>query len=256
MEEGLASAPDDTHEGSDASTHRHNAVVLVRVPRGVHTQVLDHLGASMPDVSIVPAVRASARRSFLARVAGVLAAIPLVDRRMRGASRRATATEPQPNAMPLSALAAAVLPAELGSAGTARAVANFQRWMDGYRPGAEVNHGYGTGRIERLEADPRPQWRSQLAALDADARRAGGRSFGALTIEQRQAIVRAALAGERGETLPAPLAARHVAVALLAHFYESPEANDLCYEAQIGRQQCRPLAAQGQRPVPLSRRGR
>jgi hypothetical protein len=214
----------------------------------------------MPDDPLARAARVTARRSFLTRVAGFLATVPLVDRYMRKVTRTAlrneSAASSQPNVAQLSALAAAVLPTELGAEGTARAVGSFQRWMDGYRPGAEVNHGYGTARIERLDGDPRPQWRSQLSALDADARRAGGASFAALSIAQRQAIVRTALAGERGETLPSPLAARHVALALLAHFYESPEANDLCYEAQIGRQQCRPLAAQAQRPVALSRRGR
>ena len=186
----------------------------------------------------------------------MLAALPLIDRHVARFARPSSATAAQPNATQLAALAAAVLPAELGAAGTSRAATDFQRWMDGYRPGAEVNHGYGTARIERLNADPRPQWRSQLSALDADARRAGGRSFAGLPVDQRQAIVRTALAGERGESLPAPLAARHSALALLAHFYESPAATDLCYESQIGRQQCRPLAAQSERPVALGRRGR
>jgi hypothetical protein len=128
--------------------------------------------------------------------------------------------------------------------------------MDGYRPGAELNHGYGTGRIETVAADPRPRWTTQLSALDAEARKDGGQSFASLSRERRQALVRAALAGERGETLPSPLAARHVALALVAHFYDSPAATDLCYEAQIGRQQCRPLAAQRTPPVPLARKSR
>ena len=170
----------------------------------------------------------------------------------------AAATSPPrrpPNATILSALGDAVLPAELGADGVSRAVAEFQRWMDGYHPGAEANHGYGTGKIEHLPADPRPGWRSQLAALDADARR-NGRSFSALPRDRRQALVRAALQNERGDALPNPLLARHVALALLAHFYDSPAATDLCYDAQIGRQQCRPLAAQRQQPVALGRKGR
>jgi hypothetical protein len=211
----------------------------------------------MPDAPLARSVPEHARRSFLARIAGMLAALPLIDRQVaRFARPSSSATAAQPNAAQLAALAAAVLPAELGAAGASRAVADFQRWMDGYRPGAEVNHGYGTARISHLEADLRPQWRSQLRALDADARRTGAQSFAALSVEQRQAIVRTALAGERGESLPGPLAARHVALALLAHFYESPVATDLCYESQIGRQQCRPLAAQSERPVALGRRGR
>ena len=210
----------------------------------------------MPDALPAPLVPEPARRSFLARVAGMLAALPLIDRHAEQFARRSRSIATQPNATQLGALAAAVLPAELGPAGTSRAVADFQRWMDGYRPGAEINHGYGTGTIDRLDADPRPRWRAQLSALEADARRAGGRSFATLPVEHRQTIVRAALAGERGETLPSPLAARHVAVALMAHFYESPLATDLCYESEIGRQQCRPLAAQRQQPVAIARRGR
>jgi hypothetical protein len=66
--------------------------------------------------------------------------------------------------------------------------------------------------------------------------------------------VRTALAGERGDALPTPLAAKHIAVALLAHFYDSPAATDLAYDARIRRQQCRPLAGQGQKPVALGRR--
>jgi hypothetical protein len=206
----------------------------------------------MSDAHTVP-VRERPRRSFLARLAGMLAVLPLADRRAFRFLRRAGDAQGQPNVALLAALAGAVLPAELGASGVTRAAGDFQRWMDGYRPGAEANHGYGTGRIERLTTDPRAQWRSQLAALDADARRAGSQSFASLSVERRQAIVRAALAGERGEALPSPLAARHVALALLAHFYDSPAANDLCYDAQIGRHQCRPLATQGQQPVALAR---
>ena len=189
-------------------------------------------------------------------MAGLLAAWPVLGRvRLSRAAVAFTRPAPptaQPNATLLNAVGDAVLPAELGPQGITRAVAAFQRWMDGYQPGAEANHGYGTGRIERLPADPRPQWRSQLATLDADARRTG-QSFSALARDQRQALIRAALAGERGDAMPNPLVAKHVALALLAHFYDSPAATDLCYRAQIGRQQCRPLAAQREQPVALAR---
>ena len=198
----------------------------------------------------LPPPSPSPRRTFVARLARLMAAWPLLGRRVSvGIPRLA------PNASLLEALGDAVLPAELGPYGTTRAVNEFQQWMDGYRPGAEANHGYGTGRIDRVPADPRAQWRTQLAALDTEARR-GGNSFASLSRERRQAIVRTALAGERGESLPSPLAARHVAVALLAHFYESPLATDMCYDAQIGRQQCRPLSAQRRQPVPIARKER
>jgi len=201
------------------------------------------------------------RRTFVARVTGLITAWPLLgwirNPRALAAAHPAHPAQPsgQPNAALLVAVGDAVLPEELGADGVTRAVAEFQRWMDGYQPGAEANHGYGTGRIERLPADPRPRWRSQLAALDTEARRSG-QSFSAMPHARRQALVRTALQGERGEALPNPLLARHVALALLAHFYDSPAATDLCYAAQIGRQQCRPLATQRQQPVPLARNGR
>ena len=206
---------------------------------------------SSPPSASPPPPSFSPRRAFVARVAGMLAAWPLLGRRVS----LSTIPRVAPNASLLDALGDAVLPAELGPNGVTGAVSAFQQWMDAYRPGAEANHGYGTGRIERVPSDPRPQWRVQLTALDTEARRGGG-SFTSLSRERRQAIVRTALAGERGESLPSPLAARHVAVALLAHFYESPLATDMCYDAQIGRQQCRPLAAQAQQPVALTRRPR
>jgi hypothetical protein len=201
------------------------------------------------------------RRSFLTGLAALAATAPLVGWRWSRqapipAAGTSTAPPQQPNATTLDALGQAVLPSDLGPDGTTRAVAEFQRWMDGYRPGAEANHGYGTGRIESVPADPRPQWTTQLAALDAEARKESGQSFASLPRDRRQALVRAALTGERGETLPSPLAARHIALALIAHFYDSPAATDLCYEAQIGRQQCRPLAAQRMQPVALARRPR
>jgi hypothetical protein len=196
----------------------------------------------------------SPRRAFVARVAGLVAAWPIFRRvPLARAAERFAASAP-PNATPLGALADAVLPRELGPAGIARAAANFQQWMDGYRPGAEATHGYGTGRIERLPADPRPNWQTQLAALDTSARRDGGQPFARQQRERRQALIRTALAGERGEGLPNPLAARHVALALLAHFYDSPAATDLCYSAEIGRQLCRPLGSQQRQPVALRRR--
>ena len=213
----------------------------------------------MPDArsrDLAPDAQRTPRRSFVARAIGVMAAWPVLNRvGVRNASPASLASiNVLPNATPLGALGEAVLPGDLAAGGIARAVSEFERWMLGYQPGAEANHGYGTGKIERLTNDPRPAWRAQLAALDADARRAGAPSFAALPREARQAIVRTALAGERGESLPSPLGARHIAVALLAHFYDSPAATDLCYDARIGRQQCRPLAAQRQQPVALERR--
>src|ERR671915_98576 len=53
----------------------------------------------------------------------------------------------------VAALAAAVLPSELGAVGITRAAADFQRWVAGYKEGAELVHGYGTAVIGKTVAD-------------------------------------------------------------------------------------------------------
>jgi hypothetical protein len=41
----------------------------------------------------------------------------------------------------------------------------------------------------------------------------------------------------------------------MAFYFRSSDANDLCYRAQIGRDQCRGLAGSDRPPAPLGRRG-
>ena len=153
------------------------------------------------------------------------------------------------------ALATAVLPGELDADSARRAADAFLGWTRDYRAGAELSHGYGSARIRSAGADPSTRWALQLRSLDSDARRAHGRGFAALDSEQRRTLVRAQLAGERAASLGSAGAAQHVAVALLAHFYGSPAATDLCYEVRIGPNTCRPLSQSAQRPVPLRRAG-
>ncbi len=155
----------------------------------------------------------------------------------------------------LRALADVVLPSELGAAGMTRAVDAFQAWLAAYDPVAERAHGYGTAELEYLPPDPAPGWTAQLQALDLEAERRHGRGFADLDVERRRALVLRHLGSERGERVPAPLEARHVAIGLLAWWLGTPEANDLCHRAAIGRQTCRPLDASPQQPSPIQRGG-
>lgn len=189
------------------------------------------------------------RRVFLGRLAAVLPAAALV-RRAHALAVDEIAAGPRT----LRALGEAVLPVALGAAGTAAAVEAFRRWIAGYRAGAELLHGYGTSVLERAGPSPATRWAAQLDALDAAARRRHGRAFDALPVPQRQAIVRDALDAAHADRLGAVARAPHVAAALLAHWYGTPEAADLCYEARIGRQTCRPLDAQARRPLPVAER--
>ena len=152
----------------------------------------------------------------------------------------------------LAAVAEVVLPGELGAAGRAGAVDAFVAWVAGYEPVAERMHGYGYADVRYLPPDPAPGWGAQLAGLELLARRSRGASFAALPIAERRALVESALASTPGVRLPAPLAAGHVALALLAHWASSPAAWDLAHGVRITPATCRPLGDAPRRPLPLA----
>ncbi len=188
------------------------------------------------------------RRSFLAWTTALLPAALLV--RCKGAGTARIEEDET-----LRALASTVLPhSSLGSRGTARVAADFRRWLDGYRPGAELLHGYGTSDLSYSGPSPAARWSAQLQEFESNSLAQYGHVFSDLTADQRRALVQAQLAGEELESWPSPGAARHVATGLLAYFYNTSEATDLCYGAAIGRNTCRPLASSAERPVPLQRR--
>ena len=197
------------------------------------------------------------RRHFLGWVSALAAAStwrPLRAAASGGPLAEDQGRPPLPQEL-LAALGAAVLPAELGQGGIDRAVRSFATWLAGYRENAELLHPYGSAELERTPASPAGRWREQLTALDTAARAVHQRPFVSLGVGERQAMVRQALEGVRLTGMPDPLRAPHVSVALLSHFYSSPDATDLCYQAEIRKNQCRPLVNSSREPVPL-RRGR
>jgi len=186
------------------------------------------------------------RRGFLASLAATVPLAVIVRRAHAAAVEHA-----QADPATLDALAATVLPAKLGRAGITREAAAFRDWAARYRENAELVHGYGTSRLRATGPTPFTRWSAQLDQLDADAQRLYQRRFRELGGPEREQLVREALKAERVDRMPAVVDANHVALALLAHFYDSPGAADLCYEAQIGKQTCRPLAAQSSKPRPI-----
>lgn len=205
------------------------------------------------------------RRSFLGWLGGLAATVGL--RRRADATSGATserdgagatgdaATQGALDVSLLTALGAAVLPGELGADGVARVARGFAQWSRAYRSRAELVHPYGSGTIRVTGEPPAPRWRQQLEALQREARGRHRRSFAAITPAQRRELVSAAiLASERGDRLPDPVAAVHVATAFMAWYFRSPEAADLCYRARIGKQQCRPLVNSAREPLPLAPR--
>ncbi|MCC7052120.1 MAG: gluconate 2-dehydrogenase subunit 3 family protein [Gemmatimonadaceae bacterium] len=197
------------------------------------------------------------RRTFL-KTAGVLAAgaaagCELQTRLPANAPASGTADRDTGFDRPLlDAVAEIVLPAELGTKGRTAAVSAFIEWVDGYEPVAEEMHGYGYADIRYLPPDPAPAWRAQLAGLDLLARKSLQRPFARLEPGPRLALLQAAIAGERGDRLPAPLAAQHVATALLAHWAASPDARDLALGARVQAGTCRVLGDANARPLPLT----
>ena len=204
------------------------------------------------------------RRAFL-RTAGVLAAGAAVagcDTAGTAGGGPATESGAPPGAgrrrdvaldrATLAAVGDVVLPGELGNAGRAGAVDAFVAWVAGYEPVAERMHGYGYADVRYLPPDPAPGWRAQLEGLELLARRSRGASFAALAATERRALVESALSGTPGDRLPAPIAATHVALALLAHWASSPAAWDLAYGARITPATCRPLGDAPRRPLPLA----
>lgn len=197
---------------------------------------------------------AASRREFL-KSAGVLVAATACapgtgsDEQAtdtRGRSTRAS----QLGGAALDALGEAVLPATLGAAGQRAAVAAFVAWCDGYDPVAEEMHGYGYADIRYLPPDPAPAWRAQLDGLDVLARRVHHAAFTTLSVDQRRALVRMATRSARGERLPSPLSASHVAIALVAHWASSPNAWNLALGVDVSPTTCRPLDDATRKPGP------
>ncbi len=171
-----------------------------------------------------------------------------------GAPPRAAQTAPRAlDPLLLRALGDAILPEMLGNAGRANAIAAFATWLARYTPVAEEMHGYGDAEITYTPSDPAPGWNAQLAGLDLLARRKHRRGFARLGVPLRRAVVQTQLARVSTSRLPAnPLAAPHVAVALLAHWAASSEATDLAYEARIMKGNCRLLSQTSSPPLPLA----
>ena len=190
------------------------------------------------------------RRTFLKRV---LAAIPL------GAVGRLTrakeAVEPGRTlgGSTLQALGSVVLPSkELGPQATLETMSRFESWCSGFEPVAELDHPYlWSDEIRYGPADPRPQWAAQLEALQLEASRRHQADYASLDRGRQEEILLRQLPEELPEALPHPSEAAHVAIALAAWYFTSAGANDLCYQAAIGRHECRGLPTVADRPRSL-----
>ena len=154
-----------------------------------------------------------------------------------------TATFPGKDGATLRTLAAMVLPSELGREGADRAAEKFERWVRDYRPGADMEHGYGFTRVRAKAPSPAAAYLAHLQALreplaDAD------------TAARRKAV-ETALEHANIKDLPRMPDGRHIITDLMSFYFQSGDANDLCYRAAIQRYNCRGLDGSDNPPPAL-----
>ncbi len=194
------------------------------------------------------------RRSFLKQSVATVAAASVAGCGPdgdRGQGGEASGAEPiSLPAHTLRNIAEAVLPAELGDEGRERAVNAFERWSDGLEPVAELAHPYLVPETRYSGPDPRPGWAAQLRGLEKECRARHGTPLAGIDVAGRRKLLARGV-GQAGSGLGSPANANHIAVALVAHFFASPAATDMCYRRTIAKQQCRGLDGAAAEPAAL-----
>jgi hypothetical protein len=143
----------------------------------------------------------------------------------------------------MRAVAEAVLPGEIGRGGADRVASEFEKWVRDYRPGAEMEHGYGNTRIRNKPASPAPAYLAQLDALR--------QPLANPDLAARRKAVESALDQAGVKDLPRTPDGKHVVSDLMSFYFRGSDANDLCYRAAIQRDGCRGLEGSGNPPPPL-----
>jgi hypothetical protein len=151
----------------------------------------------------------------------------------------------------LREVAATVLPSALGPKGRDQAVDSFLTWLRDYKEGVALSHGYGDPRLVKSGPSPAPGYSRQLAALQEAAQARGGR-FGALPLAIRRELLDDAFKAADVRNLPGRPDGKHIVADLMAHYFRSSAANDLCYNARIGRNNYRAIRVTTVRPQPLN----
>ena len=78
-----------------------------------------------------------------------------------------------------------------------------------------------------------------------------GRPLSKRGLDTRRRLLDAALAKANVRGLPSRPTGQHVASDLMAFYFRSSEANDVCYSAMINREVCRPIEVTIRRPAAL-----
>ena len=186
------------------------------------------------------------RRALLKLLISSAAALPLLRVTLR--AQQLTAGD----VFVLRDVAGTVLPSSIGRKGQDEAVDNFLRWISDYKENVALSHGYGEPRLVKSGPTPAPGYAGQIAELQQAAQSRGGR-FGALPLEIRRELLDAAFKAADLRNLPGRPDGKHVVADLMAHYFRSSAANDLCYNARIGRNTYRAIRVTTVRPAPLNR---
>src|SRR5579871_4655683 len=101
------------------------------------------------------------RRALVRRLLAAVATLPFPSLRAWAQTR----DFPGEQGPTLLELAKVVLPASLGDRKIADIAEAFSQWVRDYRPGAEMEHGYGFTRLRNKPASPAPAYLRQLASL-------------------------------------------------------------------------------------------
>jgi hypothetical protein len=186
------------------------------------------------------------RRSLIRRFLSAIAFWPFS---AGVAARAAVAVFPGKQEAALKELAATVLPESLGRLETDRISAGFIRWLNEYRPGAEMQNGYGVTRVRVEPPSSAAKYLDQLEELSNAVFANPDLGF-----RRKQLGARLQAAGVRD--LPALPETGNIVIDLMAFYFTSSHANDFAYGVAIDRDGCRGLESSGQIPRPLKGTGK
>ena len=141
------------------------------------------------------------RRTLLRRLLSLAATLPIPPLRAWAQTR----DFPGDQSPTLRELAGVVLPSSLGERRIAAIGEAFAQWVRDYRPGVEMEHGYGFTRLRNKPPSPAPAYLRQLRALAAAP----------LT----RSSVEAAITEAKVDNLPALPDGRHVAADLMCFLF-------------------------------------
>ena len=189
------------------------------------------------------------RRALLQALAAVAATPPFS--RLKIFAQAPPITEAQ--TATLRALAEVVLPSAVDRAGRDRVVARFVAWVRNYKEGADRGHGYGSSTLSAPTGpSPAPRYPAQFAALDKAAASRGAASFAAASVVDRRAVVEAVLNEPQPvQRLPNRPTGTNLVADFMGFYFTSPDAWDVAYRAEIGRDTCRTLDGSDRAPTPI-----